>query len=385
MTALTIYAVIATLSLLVGMPTLALMFRFSFRFAWIALLVMYLYNTITSLRRLRIIMAVVSISLGLYLAISVLIFLLSPTLYASLAPANRSLFDSRLYPLGSSIDIGPASQAILALLPLQFALYRQSSRAHRVAIIATVTAWFVAAFLMQSRSLLVAAAILALAYLGYSFAVQVGRARHRVVTIIVLLAVLAGPVVNSQYASRFNFSPGTSASERYGLRVDYWRGALSLFLHHPILGVGVGQFGYEIDRGALPEVSAAFETRSKVTVHAGDEAHNMYLNTLAETGVLGLMAFAAILFGVARSAIRELRATRRTSPSEERIVLFYLVLGVAGFLIFGFTNSGERSPLLFLLLAMVSAATRLCRRARRGSEQSNRVPMTAPTLTAAPR
>jgi len=60
-------------------------------------------------------------------------------------------------------------------------------------------------------------------------------------------------------------------------RLDMWRGALVLTSQHPVLGVGYGQFGR-----AFREVRDASIAQDQLA-----SAHNVYLNTLVETGLLG--------------------------------------------------------------------------------------------------
>jgi O-antigen ligase len=106
------------------------------------------------------------------------------------------------------------------------------------------------------------------------------------------------------------------------VRLLIWRGALDLATHHPILGVGLGNFEF-----AYPEVRSVEEWRlSRRDVV--DDAHNEYLHTLVETGLLGLAAFLWFLFHAARSARDLLR-----SP-EARNEALPLVAALAGLLLY---------------------------------------------------
>lgn len=62
------------------------------------------------------------------------------------------------------------------------------------------------------------------------------------------------------------------------LRADLWRCAVNMGLEHPLFGVGPGQFGREYRTCRTPvEVDDRLGT-----------AHNVYLNTFAETGMVGM-------------------------------------------------------------------------------------------------
>ena len=87
-----------------------------------------------------------------------------------------------------------------------------------------------------------------------------------------IVAVIAGGALVLIVVSA---DPGHASGDV--LRCDLWRGALRITTDHPILGVGVGEFGraYRIDRDP-----------TYVDNRLGT-AHNFYLNTLAETGIVG--------------------------------------------------------------------------------------------------
>ncbi len=74
-----------------------------------------------------------------------------------------------------------------------------------------------------------------------------------------------------------------------GARFQMWSNATHLFLENPILGVGRRNYSLFIEkrfhRGIAPEFLTQF-----------NNAHNEYLNTAAETGLLGLLSLMLLLF-----------------------------------------------------------------------------------------
>ncbi|MGI8633629.1 MAG: O-antigen ligase family protein [Solirubrobacterales bacterium] len=78
------------------------------------------------------------------------------------------------------------------------------------------------------------------------------------------------------------------------LRYSYWEVALSAFAEHPVAGVGSGGFRAEwLRERPEPEPAA--------------DAHSLYLETLAELGLLGAAALAAVIAGIVlagRTALR---------------------------------------------------------------------------------
>jgi len=67
-------------------------------------------------------------------------------------------------------------------------------------------------------------------------------------------------------------------------RFSYWKGAIDLFCHHPLVGVGLGNF---------PKAFLALDNSLNYTPQNIDmiHAHNSYLQMAAETGVIGLLPF----------------------------------------------------------------------------------------------
>ncbi|NOS81407.1 MAG: O-antigen ligase family protein [Nitrospira sp.] len=74
-----------------------------------------------------------------------------------------------------------------------------------------------------------------------------------------------------------------------------WQAAWQLFLAHPILGVGPGNFGptaaeYFSERG-VTDMGNSFDTPAKMY---GMALHNDYVQVMVEQGIVGLFALAAL-------------------------------------------------------------------------------------------
>lgn len=83
-------------------------------------------------------------------------------------------------------------------------------------------------------------------------------------------------------------------------RMVHWQAAWGMFLDHPWTGVGAGNFGV-----AFPEYSPHPLFRI-----ARGHAHNYYLHVLAELGIPGLLAYAAVLTTGLTMLVRTLRRGR---------------------------------------------------------------------------
>ena len=128
-------------------------------------------------------------------------------------------------------------------------------------------------------------------------------------------------------------------------RVYLWSAALRMVQAHPLLGVGPDNFRH------FYGAELGLETWDERV-----QANNLYLEILADMGVLGLAAFVAVVVAAAASAVRGLR----TRDIDSRT---YLVLGAtlsaAAFLVHGLADSflafTPTASLFWILLGLLQA------------------------------
>lgn len=84
------------------------------------------------------------------------------------------------------------------------------------------------------------------------------------------------------------------STDRASGRIDIWHVAWAEFMEHPVLGIGSGQFkGESID--LLVTTPGVELLRSHLLVGKGIEVHNLYLEALAERGLIGLLFLLVLL------------------------------------------------------------------------------------------
>jgi O-antigen ligase len=245
----------------------------------------------------------------------------------------------------------PATALAAGLLPFA------RSGPVRIALLGALGALGVAIVATGSRGGLVAVVIAAVA------ALVIGRGRRLQIAgiLAVALVIATGWIVSSsptEVLDRVKDFEGGSG------RVDLWEIALRITAEHPFAGIGVGNFveeasQYILQPGRLED--AAF------IVAAPRVVHNVYLQQLAETGIMGLalyLGFVVAAIAAAWGAIRRFeRAGDRSMADLSRAVVVAVIGGMAVSI---FITNGY-DPRQWILLALGPALMSVAVRAR-GSE-----------------
>ena len=115
-------------------------------------------------------------------------------------------------------------------------------------------------------------------------------------------------------------------------RVNRWQSALRMFGERPIFGWGPGTYQFEY---------APFQRSMEKTIistNAGDKgnAHSEYIGPMAESGLLGMLTFLAIVVLVIRTGIR---VFRRATRKEVKMLSLVTVLSFVTYAVHGFLNN----------------------------------------------
>ena len=109
------------------------------------------------------------------------------------------------------------------------------------------------------------------------------------------------PSIGSLIHKSANSTPQTAASgetsletggtESSAIRKIVWKGAIQIWLHYPVFGTGVETFAYSYFKYRPPEHNLTSEWD-----YIYNKAHNEYLNFLANDGIVGLLAYLALIW-----------------------------------------------------------------------------------------
>lgn len=135
----------------------------------------------------------------------------------------------------------------------------------------------------------------------------------------------------------------TSADDVTSGRSHFWQVSLKIFADHPIIGAGMDAFGAAYTQ---------YDTRNGV--FRVEQAHNDYLQTLTDAGILGFVCVAAFIVLLFR---RSLATIREAHEGFRRGAAVGALAGCFGVLIHSFFDFPLRTPsnaFVFLILAVIA-------------------------------
>lgn len=214
--------------------------------------------------------------------------------------------------------------------------------------------------LTQSRSAYIAAIVAGLILLIWAISLlPASRQRHLLLgslAVCLLLGAIGasemglGDVQSFWDDPRQQTSLGSTAS--LGFRQEVWRWSLVAVGDFPFTGMGLGSYSHVLRRFYPVAVTPAYTI---------SHAHNQYLQTALDVGLLGLIAYLAMIM----TALGIVWRTVQIEP-QLRPVALGLAAGLAAYLIFGLTDAvpfGAKPSLLFwYLLGLIACLPQLMTR-----------------------
>jgi len=154
---------------------------------------------------------------------------------------------------------------------------------------------------------------------------------RRLWKLILVLAAIVAPLLVVRFVSVFTYD--TLAVLRRQELSDY---AVKLFLENPLLGVGLGNF---INHLAIDKVLVG-------TSRFLQPAHNIFLLVLSETGILGFLAFSAVIVSAVFENLKKRAALAKVLTAD------LLMIVLLGFFDHYFLTLPQGQRLLFIILGL---------------------------------
>jgi len=142
-------------------------------------------------------------------------------------------------------------------------------------------------------------------------------------------------------------------------RLAIWQGGMRMFWDHPLIGVGVGNF---------PDLLPRY-LHSQELSQTQQDAHSVFVATLAETGIIGFAALLGVMVGLLYEATAwrrqrgpaEPRAPPPGESDEWRRIMAGLLVTFLGFLVVAATLDLSRDRFLFAVAGLIHGTYRMQR------------------------
>jgi O-antigen ligase len=256
--------------------------------AWLIAIVAFVV-VLTTLRSPRDV-AIIAIAFIVGSVISVAFGIANGALSAAAESANETVAQGRL--TGGGGDPNVQAAGFIVAMFLCAGLWSLAAKGRtRIALLLAFVTVTVGFFATQSRG-----GLLSLAFAAIAGLVLLPRQRKRLLGLAGAAGVGLGIVsaVNPAAIARMtDVGGGTSG------RSDLWTVAWKIFTDHPWVGIGLENFQtveprYTLRSGELTRVDLVAETPHLV--------HNVYLQLLTETGVVGFALFLVVILGSLRAS-----------------------------------------------------------------------------------
>lgn len=228
-----------------------------------------------------------------------------------------------------------------ALLMLALIVTRKFSVLVRLLIFVSMLCAFYASVLSTARGAWLAAPVLITILAWYAVKTQSFSKKSISLVIAILLVMGALSPVRDIVVTRFveaisevkMFSSGEKVDTSVGGRLALWDVAIKVWKENPVLGTGPGDYDGDLEdyqgQGWYPGV------------HVHNSVHNIYLQALASTGVVGLLVFIPVFIIFPLFFLYRVQDSNRQLERLSGLVLIVAVL------IFGLTESWTlRSPFI---------------------------------------
>jgi O-antigen ligase len=235
---------------------------------------------------------------------------------------------------------------LVTLIPLAVAVALTATASPRLRRLAAAAAVFgvIGVVLAYSRGAIIGLVIGSLAWV---FLLRPGR----VTVLAVVAAVVAIALAPASLKERFD--PAAARSDA-GLREQLWQAGYDIGSSEPLLGVGPNNFSAAYER--LINRRGGATDRPLLDQGHGfvlpSSSHNMYLNTLAEQGILGLLGLALL----ALATLPVLYSGRRLEDPFARAVCGGLGAGVATWAVRGMFDAGLYGDVILPVAALTAVS-----------------------------
>lgn len=260
-------------------------------------------------------------------------------------------------PRVSSVSLEPIFLAmyIMSFLPLVYVLFFSKINLikHRYLLISILASSLSLIFTFSTTNIFMVLSIAVFGvYVLRNFRPRLSRAIS-VISFIVILAVIIP--LHGLLLQKIRFILNTNSYEFHissFQRMVCWKAAFNMFLRHPFLGVGIGNFALNF----LANIPGPHIV--ELMTHTGMPriTNNIYLETLAETGISGFLAFMYLLYSLLKGPLARIKYMRDKYWDTLILGLLFCFVGILAGHLF---TSAFYFPYIWVLMGLISATERV--------------------------
>lgn len=166
--------------------------------------------------------------------------------------------------------------------------------------------------------------------------------KKKLLTAILIGIIIVFPFVMpkniKQWAKEVNYNPLVLMCNQD--RVSIYNNTINMIKHNPFIGVGLNTFSKNYGKYKTEQAEKYAHTPDTIY------AHNIYLQTAGEVGLLGLAAFLLFIFQVFRQAFKTLR---KLNDGYLKIISVSVIASVIAFLVNGLTETSLYYPRVVMI------------------------------------
>lgn len=274
-------------------------FAYHKRFAFMFLFLKYLPNVfyfyffivlVSNVKRIKTILFVCCISTAVY---SIASF------------AKGQLFGQRLF-FGTIFDPNDIAFILISFLPFNFLYVSKGNRKFkRIISVANIIISILVILMTGSRGGFLGLLILAFMFLfvktktiKISYKIFIG------IAMFFLVSTYSTLIDTERFETLLNIKEDYNVTDEFG-RFEIWKKGFKIMLQHPLTGVGVSCF---------PEAIGTYREKKNL-IPKWQTAHNSLILIGAETGIIGFILFALLIF----RALKIFRKAKKQGTSEDVI------------------------------------------------------------------
>ncbi|NKB37611.1 MAG: hypothetical protein GKR93_10640 [Gammaproteobacteria bacterium] len=180
---------------------------------------------------------------------------------------------------------------------------------------------------------------------------------------IIILSILIGLVSLSlpdAYVDDMQTITDTGDKTRND-RIHSWKIGWVMFLDNPVLGVGTGNYPWQVSNYELKDDSI---DPSSIRLHGGRAAHSLYFTLIPEYGLAGTIVYFIIIISMCLRLFHIIKIAKTAGPKAEDKIDFELMakallVSLAAFLVTGAFLSVLYYPHLWYLIGFVVALDKI--------------------------